>query len=147
MQAIGTVLPEFDSLGQNAETRPVVRAGDRAIAIFFVRGFQAFLECAALVERAGLVGSNGAEARHTGAASEIGIGFGCGNGFDRPLDPDLTATGLPVKQQGGVRIGVQLAALAAVQIGIENKNPIIHALEWQHPDGWVSVRRDRKSGG
>src|SRR3546814_7129680 len=78
---------------------------------------EARLEGRAGLERPRLVARPGAELAVAAARREIGVGDAVGDRRDRPLDADLAAQRLPVKQQRDLRVRSQLAALAAVELG------------------------------
>src|SRR3546814_3095978 len=62
----------------------------------------------------------------------------------RPLDADLAAQRLPVKEQRDVRVRRQLAALAAVEIGVEDETVGAMPLEQHHAQRRVLVGRRRR---
>ena len=62
---------------------------------------------------------------------EIGIGLGGAHAGERAFDAHLTFQLQPGEQQCGVRIGADVASLAAVIIGVEHKVTVIHAFQ-QH---------------
>ena len=82
----------------------------------------ALLECGARWQRAGLLGGDGTEAGNAGAGGEVGVGLGVAHRTDGPLDADLAAQRLPVEQHRGMRVGEQLAAFAALVVGIEDES-------------------------
>ena len=55
------------------------------------------------------------------AGGEIGVGLGVRHPLDRPAQAHLPVQRLPVEQQRRLRVGVELAALLAVDVGVEHR--------------------------
>ena len=121
VQAMRPVLPEVDSLGRHAPARPAGRT--RHVLPFEARlhfgkaAFEAFTR----VERTRLLAGPGAELAVAAARREIGISGCVVDGRYRAFDANLSAQRLPVKEQGDMRVRRKLAALAAVEIGVEDE--------------------------
>src|SRR3546814_4004725 len=114
-------LPECDTLGRHAPARPARRARNVAPLETRLHFGEARLESRAAVERARLVARPGAELAIAAARREIGIGDAVRDRRDRPFDADLAAQRLPVKEQRNLRVFRKLAALAAVEVGVEDE--------------------------
>src|SRR5262249_1501332 len=95
---------------------------------------EALLEALAALKRTRLVGRPGAELGIAASGGEIGIRFTIGEGFDEPLDADLAAKRLPVKEKGGLGIGAKLFALGTFLVGVESEALGAMALQENHPD-------------
>ena len=94
---------------------------------------QAPLEGLARVQRLRLLRRPRAELAAARARGEVGVGLGVADDLDRALDPHLHAVAhaRPVEQQRRMRIGLQFAALAAVEVGVEDEAARVEGLE-QH---------------
>ena len=83
-----------------------------------------------------------------GRAGEIGVGFGLRHQFDVALDPHLHAVAhaRPVEQQRRLRIGLQFAALAAVEVAVEHEAGGIERLQQDDARGRTPAAADRGHG-
>src|SRR5262249_58827778 len=94
------------------------------------RGVGAFELGAAGGGRALLRGP-GAELGGGGAAREVGGALGARGRLQAPFDAHLAVGDRPVEDQGGVRVGGQLAGLAAAVVGVGDEAALVVPLE-QH---------------
>src|SRR6185369_8162726 len=132
VEAVGAIAPELDPLRDHAIAAPMWRARH---VLAFEAGLgvlEALLESCAAIKRARLVRRPGAKLRIPRPAREIGIGLRVGHALHRTLDTDLAPERLPVKQQGGARISLELAALGALLVGVECEAAGSMALEEHH---------------
>ena len=72
---------------------------------------------------------------------EIGIGHCARNFCQWPLDADLAAQALPVKQQRGLHISANLAALAALRIGVKGETVRSVPFQKHHTHRWRAIWR------
>ena len=110
------IMPEFDSAGQNAETGPVRRPGDRPDHMLRGELGHALFQLPTSFQRTGLPGCPGADLTAARPAVVVFIRLRFAHGFDRAFDADLPFQGFPVKAQGGVRVFSKLRSLAAFEI-------------------------------
>ena len=99
-----------------------------------------------------MVGRPRAQLAAARARGEVGIGLRVVDDFDLALDPHLHAQhhARPVEQQRGVRIGLQLAALAAVEVRVEDEAARVVRLQQHGARGGAALRiggRDDHGGG
>src|SRR5690606_3404116 len=128
----------------NAPTRPARRSRHLLSLEARLHRGEARLERLAAVERSRLVARPGAELAVAAARREIGVGGGIGDRSGNPLDTDLPAQRFPVKEQRHMGVRRQLAALAAVEVGIEDEAVGAMALEQHHAQRRLAVGRRRR---
>ena len=133
MQAERPVLPELDPLRDHPKARPEIRPLDLAEAELGGELGDALLQLEARGERPRLARRPGADPAAARPALEIGVRLGAVDRLDRPLDAHLALERLPVEQQRRARIGGEVGALAAFQVGVEDEAAGIDALEQHHP--------------
>src|SRR6266850_3974310 len=143
VQAERAILPEFDQQRLQAETRPVRRprhstddvpGRDRGDALF--QGKPA-------LQRARLVRGPGADLAAAIAGREIGVGLSGRNRRHRTFQADLPAQRLPVKQQRRLGMGLQVQALAAFRVGVDDETRGVVAFQEDHADRGRAVGPDR----
>src|SRR6185436_19408665 len=78
--------------------------------------------------------SQRAELAGARAAERIGLALGPVDSRDGALDPHLAAERRPVEQERGVRIALQLVALAARVVREEDDPALVVALQQDHAD-------------
>src|SRR4051812_3583352 len=99
VQPVWPVGPEFKALGAEAVARPARRPRHVADRKALHRGGEAALQLDARGEGPRLVGGPGAELGLAAACREIIVGLDRIDRSDRPLDPNLAAQRLPMKQK------------------------------------------------
>src|SRR5258706_10308720 len=114
VQPAGSPLPEFDALGADSVTAPVVRQGNVAVREALGRRRHPLFELLAAGEGPALGRGPGPQARAPGAGDEIGCRLLPRDPLDRPLDPHLPFQGRPVEHQGRPGVLQQLLSLAAL---------------------------------
>ena len=131
VQAVFGAVPELDPLRLHAQAGPARRARHVAAVEFGSASLRRCFERLARVQRLRLLRRPCTELAAARARGEIGIGLGVVDDFHRALDPHLHALAhpRPVEQQRGLRIGLQFAALAAVEVGVEDEAAGIERLE------------------
>src|SRR5690606_32367351 len=133
VQAVLRAVPELDRARDDAEAAPARRARHVAAFVFGLELRQPRLEGRARVQRLRLPRGPRAQLAAARPAGEIGVGLGVIDDLDVALDPHLHAVAhpRPVEQQRGARIGLQFAALAPVQVGVEHEAARVAGLQ-QH---------------
>src|SRR5580698_3833509 len=129
MQAERTLLPKLDLLRYHAITRPVRRPRYGPDAEFCGKTRDRFLERQAAFKCSGLIAGPCTDLRHARARGEIRISFLGRHRLDNAAQPDLTLQRLPVKRQRRFWRVRQLAALHAVQVGVEDEAVLVEALQ------------------
>src|SRR4249919_1333404 len=138
--------PELDLLRLHPQAAPARRPRDiAALELRFEPG-QPLFEGGTRIERLRLLRSPCPQLAAARTAGEVGVGFGVGHDFHRPFHAhlDAIAHARPVEQQRGMRIGLQLAALAAIEMGVEDETARIVGLE---QDGARRRPRIERGGG
>lgn len=116
------------------EPAPAIRARHLAA---FEGGFDlgdGRVELLARAQRLRLQRGPGTDLAHARARGEVGIGLLCTDQLHAAFDAHLNAglaQAAPQEQQRGLRMGLQVAALGAVQMGVEHEPARIEGLE-QH---------------
>src|SRR5262249_45083907 len=121
VQAERAVLPELDQQRLHAEARPVGRPRHLADHILGGHRRDALFQRKAAFQRSRLVGRPGADLAAARSRCEVGVGLLRHDLRDRPFEANLAPQRLPVKQQRSLGVRVQLLALAAVAVRIENE--------------------------
>src|SRR5271166_3563645 len=121
VQPAGSALPELDGRGDDAVSAPVLGAGNLAVGILELEGTNACFQDLAIGNHLALARCPGAQPRAGRAALEVGVGFLDRGPHDRPFDPNLPLQIVPVENQGRVRVGIELAALAALVVREEDE--------------------------
>src|SRR5690606_3028236 len=132
-QAVLRAVPELDRARDDAEPAPARRARHLAAFVLGLELRQPRLEGIPRVQRLRLPRRPRAQLAAARAAGEVGVGLGVIDDLDVALDPHLHAVAhtRPVEQQRGARIGLQFAALAPVQVGVEHEAARVTGLQ-QH---------------
>jgi hypothetical protein len=102
VQTTGAVVPEFDTLRDNAETGPVGWTWDGVSFEFSFIMRPATIEIIRVDHRLALERSPGTKLAVTGAGREILVRFSIGNTLDWPFDANLYFERWPVKAEGGL---------------------------------------------
>ncbi len=123
---------KLDRAGNDAETRPVRRAGHMAEREFGGVFGHRLLQRKAPFERARLLRSPGADAATERARIVILVRLGIGNHLDFPPQADLSAQRFPVKTHGCLFLAENFLSLPALEIRVEDKASGIEALEKHH---------------
>ena len=63
--------------------------------------------------------------------------------FGVPFDPHLATERVPIKEHRRSRVGLELAALAALVVGVEREPSLVVLLEQHHAHGWHALDRAR----
>lgn len=134
VEATGAALPEFDFLWVEDVATP--EAGDRdGLTLELL-----FIETPGVVERftagndRGLGAGPGADLGDAGALVEVGFAFFAREFFDPARGADLTLQFFPVEAEGGVGVGGEFPALAAVVVGEEREAAIVEGFEQDDAD-------------
>ncbi len=90
------------------------------------------LQGMAALERRRLLAGPGPDLREAWAGRKIGIGLGITDPRHRAPQPDLPIGRFPMKQHGGFGAAVELAALLASDVGVEDKAALVEALHQHH---------------
>ena len=127
-------LPEFDHLGRDPVTAPVL--GKRHVFAGEPLGRlpSPFFQLDAVRNHLALVGGPGAQPAAEWPAAEIGVRFFSGDGTDSPGDPNLPLQLRPIEHQGGAGIELQLYSLLTSVVGEEHEAALVRSLEQDHPD-------------
>src|SRR4249919_3100877 len=138
--------PEFDLLRLHPQAAPARRPRNIPILELRLEPGQPLFEGGTRVERLRLLRSPCPQLAAARTAGEVGVGFGVAYDFHRPFHAhlDAVAHARPVEQQRGMRISLQLAALAAVEMGVEDETARIVGLE---QDGARRRPRIERGGG
>src|SRR4249919_2378259 len=137
--------PEFDPFGLHAQAAPA-RWTRNFAAIEIAFGLcQALLKGRTGIERLRLFRRPGTQLAAARARGEVGVGFDIADGVHHAFDAHLHAIAhaRPVEQQRRMRVGLEFAALAAIEVGIENEAPHVVGLEKQGPRRGPGVERGR----
>ena len=129
MQPAAPALPEFHALGREAETAPVRRDRYRQASVLALDRLVTVLQHRAVGDDAALLRDPGTQLAGVGTAVKIGLALLAGRLGHCALDDDLPLQGEPGKYERSVRVGRELAALAALVIGEEDKTAAVDALE------------------
>ncbi len=133
MEPVLTVLPELEPVGDDPLAAPPRRSGHRTVAELGGEGGHPVVQLAPRPDRPALMGGVCRDLAAAGAAGEVLVGGDLVGPHHRSFDPDLPGDGLPVEQQGGVRIVLQFMAFAAVVVGEEHEPVRSPRLEQRHP--------------
>ena len=77
-------------------------------------------------------------------AGEIRIGLGFGNAGDVPFDAHLAAEGIPVQKQRRAWIRLELLALPARRVRVEDDALLVELLQEHHAHRGCTVHRRRR---
>src|SRR5262245_11244012 len=145
VQSVVAVLPELVRLRAQAVAAPVL--GPRDVAPFeLARELgDGHVELRSVGEHAALFRRRRCELRAAWPRREVGIGLVLAHALDRPLDPHLPAKPRPVEEEGGLRVGLELAALAAAVPGEEDEALGAGAREQHHAHRRRSAGRRRRN--
>src|SRR5438045_5945413 len=143
VQAERTVVPELDRGRDQAEATPVRRAWNAPDEVFCRVDRDRLFEGEPALEWRRLAARPGPDLREPRTGGEIGVRLGFADRLDRAAQPDLAHQRLPMKYQGGLRAYLQLAALAAVEVGVEHEPPLVEVLQKHHPHIRQAIRIDR----
>ncbi len=141
MQAAATALPEFDGLGVHAVAAPVGRRGDFGTGVFFIQRLHGVLKHGAAVDDGTLLRDPRAKLAGARTGVEVGVAFFAGEAGDRALDDDLALQRDPRKQQGNTGVFGEIAALAALVVGVKNEAASVEALEQNRARGRTALSR------
>src|SRR3954447_1802681 len=139
----GPVLPELERDRNNAEAGPVGRA--RHLADRVLRGIEGYrlFEGEAALERARLLARPGADAAIARTTREIGVSLVVADPGHRPACSDLPPKAFPVEEKRCLRVGVQLATLRRVDIGVEDETAVVRPLQEHHAQIGQTILVDR----
>ena len=150
MQPGGSSVPEFNlRSASDAISAPERRAGDGLPGeARFGRGVL-LVELFARCEHLALRRRPRARLAAARTAGEVRVRFVCRQALDRPFDPNLLLERRPVKAQRRVRIGGELARLAALVVGVKDEPALVDAAQQHHAHRRPAVRvrgreRDRR---
>jgi hypothetical protein len=132
MQAELRAVPELDATRHHAQPTPAFRSRHIAAGKTRFGGGHARIEFLARGQGARLQRRPRADLAHARARGEVGIGLAVADTLHTALDAHLDARftqAAPQEQQRHLRVGLQLAALVAVQVGIEHETAFVEGLE------------------
>ncbi len=113
MQAIPPLLPELESLWHEEKATPALRQREISLRELGFDLLYTPLERPTIGDDGALGRCQGADLAAAGPRADVLSRLLNARVRYRPLDPDLPAERVPVEEQGGVGVGLQLSALAA----------------------------------
>src|SRR5262245_27469443 len=146
VEAVVAVLPELPHLRPYAEAAPLPGEG-RVVAVLGAHRVDETLQLVPPAHDPALRRGGRRHAAERRPRPKIRLGVGARGPLDRSLDADLAPERSPVEEQRGVRVGGQLAALAALVAGVEHEPLLAEALDEHHARRRTPVGRRRRHGG
>src|SRR6266404_9034696 len=142
VQAKRPVVPEFELCGHDPPAAPPLRARYFADNVLGRDLGDRLLEGKPAFQRLRLLAGPGSDLRLFRSGREIGVGLRFRHRRHVAADTDLAAQRLPVKQQRGLGICGQLAALLAGDVAVEHETVGVVALHQHHADVGKALRID-----
>jgi hypothetical protein len=110
----------------------ISRAGDLADGVLCGELRHRLLQREAAFQRARLLRGPSPDPAAARSRLEIGVGLRIRHDFHRPAHPHLAAQALPVEHCGGLHRPLHLAALGALEIGVEGEAAFIEPFQQNH---------------
>ena len=139
VQTVGAAMPEFDLMGDDAESGPMWRARDVSPFKLALELGEAAFEVVWVSHGLALERGPGAKLAAAGTNGEVGVGFSIGDALDSAFDADLDFQRWPVEAEGGFGSGEKLLPLTAVEVGVEDKAALVERLEEQDSVGGLAI--------
>src|SRR4051812_23211900 len=139
VQPVGASLPEFNFVRNHAIAPPLRRTG-RFLAVAAFRIFERLLQDGAVLHSLALRRSPGGEPRTQRPRGEVRVGIGGADFLDPPFNAYLSLELGPHEHEARGAIRIQLAALAAAIVRIENKALALDPLKKDDARGRLSRR-------
>src|SRR5271157_864431 len=141
VQPAGPPLPELEDRGDDAVSAPVLGAGNLAVVILQLEDTNAGFQDLAIGNHLALARGPSAQPGAGRPALEVGVGFLDPDPRDRPFEPNLPLQIVPVENQRRVRVGLELAALAALVVREEDKASLVIPAQQDNPRRGTAGRR------
>src|SRR5690606_16264483 len=143
MEAVFTALPEFKFTGHNSEAAPKIRQGYSAVAELVAHLHKLSFQRLPGGNSRTLLRSPGRQLAVPRAGNEILEHLRCRNSLCNAANNHLPVHTHPRKMQTNMGILLYLGNLPAAQIGVEDKSPLIKALEQNNALPGLAVGVDR----
>src|SRR5262245_62776458 len=128
MQAERPLSPELDHEWSQAIAGPVWRSGNRTDCEFRGVKRNRLLEGVGALERRRLLAGPGTDLGEPRPRREISISFRIFDSLHRAAQPHLPIDRLPMKEQRGFVIAIELLSLSALDVGVEHEAVLAEAL-------------------
>src|SRR5262249_8941238 len=139
--------PELDGDGADPVAAPPARPGDQSARVLLVEVVEPLGEELVAVERPALARGPGAELALAGPAREVRVRFLLGHVLDGTLDAHLLAEIRVVDAERGAGVLLELVALAAGAIGVEDEAARVEGLEKDDANRWSAVTAGGRKAG
>src|SRR5436190_2121143 len=135
------VLPELPHLGHEPVAAPPLRPRHVAVRVLRLALGDAPLQLLPVGEHLALARRMRADPAAVRPRREVLVRFLRRHARDRAFDADLAPEGVPVDEERRARVRLELPALAARVVRVEDEPLLVEALEQHHPQGRLPLAR------
>src|SRR4051812_7434547 len=143
VQPVVSVLPELVGVRTDAVPAPVLRTWNVVAGELALELGHRLVELGPVREHAALPRRRRGKLRATRPCREVRVRLVGRDALDVALDADLAPERIPVEEERGAWVGLELAALAAPVAGKEDEAALVGALQQDHPHRWRAVGAGR----
>src|SRR5215210_9249668 len=148
MEAILAVLPELDPIGSEAISAPEWRQRNLAALVLPLEPAHSLLEHVSTLDLLALARGPGAKLTAARTCPEVLRRLLLAHALDAAFEANLPAQGLPVEDERGPRVRLEVATFPAFVVCVEDEAVIVDSVQENDPGRGSSVRiRGRQSHG